>query len=105
MIVIADEIYEQLTYEVQHCSFASLPGMLDRTVTVNGMSKSHSMTGEWSEGTGEEGTLCTLFLCLFLSFFFSTLQNLHEVSNISVQFFASCNPLAIRTPKSMQKVE
>lgn len=45
MIVLSDEIYEQLTYEVPHTSFASLPGMLSRTVTINGFSKSHSMTG------------------------------------------------------------
>lgn len=45
MVVISDEIYERLTYDVPHTSFASLPGMFDRTVTVNGFSKSHSMTG------------------------------------------------------------
>lgn len=44
-MVISDEIYERLTYDVPHTSFASLPGMFDRTVTVNGFSKSHSMTG------------------------------------------------------------
>ena len=43
--IISDEIYEQLTYGVQHISFASIPGMYDRTVTVNGFSKSLSMTG------------------------------------------------------------
>ena len=45
VIVIADEIYEQLTYNTEHVSFASLPDMFDRTVTINGFSKSHSMTG------------------------------------------------------------
>lgn len=43
--IIADEIYERLTYDIAHVSFASLPGMLSRTVTINGFSKSHSMTG------------------------------------------------------------
>ena len=43
--VIADEIYEHLTYGVEHTSFAALPGMIDRTVVINGFSKSHSMTG------------------------------------------------------------
>ena len=47
-INILDEIYEQLTYDTEHVSFASLPGMFDRTVTVNGFSKSHSMTGRYS---------------------------------------------------------
>jgi len=46
-INILDEIYEQLTYDTEHVSFASLPGMFDRTVTVNGFSKSHSMTGTY----------------------------------------------------------
>jgi len=45
VIVVADEIYERLTYDIPHVSFASLPGMIDRTVTINGFSKSHSMTG------------------------------------------------------------
>jgi aspartate/methionine/tyrosine aminotransferase len=45
VIIISDEIYEQLVYDTEHVSFASLPGMFDRTVTINGFSKSHSMTG------------------------------------------------------------
>ena len=45
MLVLSDEIYEQLTYDIPHVSVAALPGMMDRTVTVNGFSKSHSMTG------------------------------------------------------------
>ena len=46
VVVISDEIYERLTYTEQpHVSFASLPGMFQRTVTINGFSKSHSMTG------------------------------------------------------------
>lgn len=43
--VISDEIYEHLTYGVQHISFGTLPGMSERTVTINGFSKSLSMTG------------------------------------------------------------
>ena len=43
--IISDEIYERLTYDTPHVSFASLPGMLHRTITINGFSKSHSMTG------------------------------------------------------------
>jgi aspartate/methionine/tyrosine aminotransferase len=43
--ILSDEIYERLTYDVEHTSFAALPGMMDRTVVVNGFSKSHSMTG------------------------------------------------------------
>ncbi len=46
--MIADEIYERLTYEesIPHTSFASISrGMYERTVTINGFSKSHSMTG------------------------------------------------------------
>jgi aspartate/methionine/tyrosine aminotransferase len=44
--VISDEIYEHLVYGgAPHVSFAALPGMSERTITVNGFSKSHSMTG------------------------------------------------------------
>eukprot|EP00596_Hydrurales_sp_CCMP1899_P006921 CAMPEP_0119040546 /NCGR_PEP_ID=MMETSP1177-20130426/10515_1 /TAXON_ID=2985 /ORGANISM="Ochromonas sp, Strain CCMP1899" /LENGTH=390 /DNA_ID=CAMNT_0007005709 /DNA_START=126 /DNA_END=1299 /DNA_ORIENTATION=+ len=45
VITISDEIYERLTYDEEHVSLASLPGMMERTVTINGFSKSHSMTG------------------------------------------------------------
>lgn len=50
LFVLSDEIYSELTYgEQSHVSFASLPGMKERTVVVNGFSKSHSMTG-WRMG-------------------------------------------------------
>lgn len=43
--VLADEIYERLTYGEEHASFASIPGMFHRTLTVNGFSKAYAMTG------------------------------------------------------------
>ncbi len=50
LIVVADEIYEKIVFDsVQFVSFASLPGMFQRTVTINGFSKSHAMTG-WRLG-------------------------------------------------------
>lgn len=49
LIVIADEIYSELTYAVDHTAFASLPKMWERTVTINGFSKSYAMTG-WRLG-------------------------------------------------------
>lgn len=45
LIVISDEIYCDLTYEGTHTCFASLPGMRERTLTMNGFSKSYVMTG------------------------------------------------------------
>ena len=49
LIVISDEIYGELTYGVKHCSIAGLPGMEQRTVIINGFSKSFAMTG-WRLG-------------------------------------------------------
>lgn len=50
VLVISDEIYSELTYGGrQHVSFASLPGMWDYTLTINGFSKSFAMTG-WRVG-------------------------------------------------------
>lgn len=49
LIVISDEIYGELTYGVKHCSIAGLPGMGERTVIINGFSKSFAMTG-WRLG-------------------------------------------------------
>ncbi len=47
--VISDEIYERITYGVEQTSLASLDGMGDRTITINGFSKAFSMTG-WRLG-------------------------------------------------------
>lgn len=50
LIVISDEIYERFVYgSNEHVSLASLPGMRERTVTLNGLSKSYAMTG-WRIG-------------------------------------------------------
>ncbi len=49
LIVISDEIYEKLTYDMAHLSIASLPGMKERVVTLNGFSKAYAMTG-WRLG-------------------------------------------------------
>nr|WP_128894867.1 aminotransferase class I/II-fold pyridoxal phosphate-dependent enzyme [Longirhabdus pacifica] len=49
LIVISDEIYAELTYERKHVSFATVPGMKDRTIIVSGFSKAFAMTG-WRIG-------------------------------------------------------
>lgn len=49
IMVLSDEIYAELTYSGEHVSIASLPGMQERTILVNGFSKSFSMTG-WRLG-------------------------------------------------------
>lgn len=49
LFVISDEIYSELTYLGQHCTIAAFPGMKERTVLINGFSKSYAMTG-WRLG-------------------------------------------------------
>ncbi len=50
VMVLSDEIYAELTYgDVRHCSIATLPGMKERTLVVNGFSKAYAMTG-WRLG-------------------------------------------------------
>lgn len=49
LFVVSDEIYSELTYQGEHVSIASLPGMKERTLTINGFSKSYAMTG-WRLG-------------------------------------------------------
>ncbi len=49
IFVISDEIYEKVIYDADHVSIASLPGMQERTITVNGFSKAYAMTG-WRLG-------------------------------------------------------
>ncbi|HUW68334.1 MAG TPA: pyridoxal phosphate-dependent aminotransferase [Candidatus Nanoarchaeia archaeon] len=49
IMVISDEIYEKIIYEKEHFSIGSLPGMDERTITINGFSKAYAMTG-WRLG-------------------------------------------------------
>ncbi len=49
LVVISDEIYAELSYGDKHVSIASLPGMKERTIVINGFSKTYSMTG-WRLG-------------------------------------------------------
>lgn len=49
ILVMSDEIYSALTYKETHVSIASLPGMKERTILINGFSKAYAMTG-WRLG-------------------------------------------------------
>lgn len=51
VIVLSDEIYERILYEGEHVSFLSIPGIQDRTILLNGFSKTYAMTG-WRLGYG-----------------------------------------------------
>ena len=49
VLVFSDEVYDKLTFEMDHISIASLPGMYERTVTLNSLGKTFSLTG-WKIG-------------------------------------------------------
>lgn len=49
LFVMSDEIYSELSYQGDHVSIASIPGMRERTIVINGFSKSYAMTG-WRLG-------------------------------------------------------
>ncbi len=49
IFILSDEIYEHINYGVKHFSFASIPEMYERTITVNGVAKAFAMTG-WRIG-------------------------------------------------------
>ncbi|MEG2085176.1 MAG: aminotransferase class I/II-fold pyridoxal phosphate-dependent enzyme [Clostridia bacterium] len=49
LLIVTDEIYAELTYGSEHCSIASLPNMLERTILISGFSKAFAMTG-WRVG-------------------------------------------------------
>jgi len=51
ILVLSDEVYEHILYEGEHHSLASFPGMKDRTIILNGYSKTYAMTG-WRLGYG-----------------------------------------------------
>ena len=62
IIVISDEIYAELTYEGKHVCFAEIPGMWERTITLNGFSKAFAMTG-WRLGYACGPTELIAVLC------------------------------------------
>ena len=45
LLVISDEVYDKLTYNGKHTCFSALNGLDERTILLNGLSKSHAMTG------------------------------------------------------------
>ncbi|KAJ1378046.1 Pyridoxal phosphate-dependent transferase, major domain [Sesbania bispinosa] len=49
VLVLTDEVYHKLTFDMEHISIASLPGMFERTVTMNSLGKTFSLTG-WKIG-------------------------------------------------------
>jgi aminotransferase len=49
LVAVSDEIYDRLSYDAPHVPFATLPGMLERTLLLNGFSKTYGMTG-WRVG-------------------------------------------------------
>ena len=49
IFILSDEIYEHINYGIPHFSFAKIPSMFDRTITVNGLAKAFAMTG-WRIG-------------------------------------------------------
>lgn len=51
LVVLADEVYEKILYEGEHVSFLSMPDVQDRTILLNGFSKTYAMTG-WRLGYG-----------------------------------------------------
>jgi N-succinyldiaminopimelate aminotransferase len=56
LVVITDEVYEHLVYDVQHVPIATLPGMAERTLTLSSAGKSYSFTGwkvGWATGPAE----------------------------------------------------
>jgi aspartate aminotransferase len=51
LMVLSDEVYERIVYEGEHVSFLSMPDVQDRTILLNGFSKTYAMTG-WRLGYG-----------------------------------------------------
>ncbi|HUW97009.1 MAG TPA: aminotransferase class I/II-fold pyridoxal phosphate-dependent enzyme, partial [Anaerolineae bacterium] len=51
LMVLSDEVYERIVYEGEHVSFLSIPHVQDRTILLNGFSKTYAMTG-WRLGYG-----------------------------------------------------
>lgn len=82
--VISDEIYCSLTYEDRHVCFAELPGMRERTIVIDGFSKSYAMTG-WRIGYAA----CNQYLAKMMGNYLS-----HSISNpCSISQYAAIEAL------------
>lgn len=96
IFILSDEIYSELTYGKQHISIASLEGMKEKTIIVNGVSKSHSMTG-WRIGL--------LFAPAYLT---SEIFKVHQYSttctcSISQHAAAKALSIGMNDPDEMKK--
>ena len=77
--VISDEIYERITYDKEHVSFAALPNQHQRTITINGFSKSHSMTGYRLGYCAAPGrTDCPIHVMIPISFLIVDIRGDHQ---------------------------
>jgi aspartate aminotransferase len=88
LFVISDEIYEKIIYGHEHISIGSLPGMEDRTVTINGFSKAYAMTG-WRLGYLTGPKECNKWVTRLLS---------HSVSQATT-FVQRAGVAALRGPQ------
>ena len=82
LLVIADEIYAELTYGVPHCSIASFPEMKDRVILISGFSKAFAMTG-WRIG----------FVCAPQEIT-ATMLKIHQYTTICAPIFSQHAALA-----------
>ncbi|MCB0794271.1 MAG: pyridoxal phosphate-dependent aminotransferase [Flavobacteriales bacterium] len=87
LLVLSDEIYEHIVFEGGHVSLASLPGMMDRTITVNGLSKAFALTG-WRVG-----------------YLAAPLELAKACSTIQGQFTSGTNGIAQRVTKACMELD
>jgi len=82
--LISDEVYSELLYEGEHISPASLPGMAERTATINSLSKSHAMSG-WRVGWVIGPTaLCEHLVNLSLSMLFGIPEFIQNAAQLAL---------------------
>ncbi|MDN6857821.1 aminotransferase class I/II-fold pyridoxal phosphate-dependent enzyme [Pseudomonas sp. CAN2814] len=83
--VVVDEVYEGLTFEREHQSFAALPGMAERTLSIGSLSKSHAMTG-WRTGwIVANPTLVVHLENLALNMFYGLPGFIQEAARVAVE--------------------
>ncbi|WP_279577218.1 aminotransferase class I/II-fold pyridoxal phosphate-dependent enzyme [Pseudomonas sp. LA21] len=83
--VVVDEVYEGLTFEREHQSFAALPGMAERTLSIGSLSKSHAMTG-WRTGwVVANPTLVAHLENLALNMFYGLPGFVQEAARVAVE--------------------
>lgn len=102
IFVISDEIYSELIYEKTHKSIASFEGMRGKTIIINGVSKSHSMTG-WRIGYTLAPAYLTKEITKVCAFYLSCTTSVSQYAAIEALSLGKDDPMMMRNEYKIRR--